>query len=460
MRNKVLKIICSFLIIFFIGAYKANAASATISVSSSASKIIVGNTITVTVRISSTSPLGSWNFDVVPSSNLKLTYSSFGGLYIADFVSSSSQKSATYTFKFQAIKSGTATVSIKNSLVYGYDEVAMSKVNGSTSISVITQAQLEASYSKNNNLSSLSIDGVALSPTFNKDTLEYTTELLPETTKINVTASKEDNKASIIGTGEIAVVDGNNRIEIKVTAENGGVKTYVINALVKEYNPIEVKIGDKTYTVVRKKSLLTSPNNYTETAVTINDEEVPAFTSEITGYTLVGLKDSDGKIGYYIYDGKDYTLYQELAFNRVLFYPMEADEKNIPKNYNKVTITYNDSKVPAYKIDSSSKFALLYGMDVESGEKGYYLFDSVDDTLQRYNTEEIDILNQSINIYLIIMIVTSSTTLIFLSLSIILLMKILKKGKNSRKTVKSPMDEYMEKTANIEEELKKGKKKK
>jgi hypothetical protein len=460
MKSKILKIICSFLIIFFISTYKANAASATISVTSSASKVVVGNTVTVTVKISSASPLGSWNFDVVPSSNLKLTYSSFGGLYIADFVSSSSQKSATYTFKFQTTKSGTATVSIKNSLVYGYDEAAMSKTNGSASISVITQAELESSYSKNNNLSSLSIDGANLSPAFNKDTLEYTVELPPETTKINITASKEDNKASINGTGEINVVDGNNRIEVKVTAENGGVKTYIINVLVKEYNPIEVKIGNKTYTVVRKKSLLTAPSNYSETTVTINDEEVAAFTSEITGYTLVGLKDSDGKIGYYIYDGKQYSLYQELTFNRVIFYPMEASKEDVPTNYNKVTITYNDSEITAYKIDNSSKFALLYGVDVESGEKGYYLFDSVDDTLQRYNTEEIDLLDKRINMYFIIIIITSSTTLILLSLSIVLLIKILKKNKNSKRVVKSSMDEYMEKTANIEEELRKAKKKK
>ncbi|MFA5407613.1 MAG: hypothetical protein WC343_02455, partial [Bacilli bacterium] len=145
MKTKIFKIACFLLMFFFVGVFKVNAASATISVSSSSTKVVVGNTITVTVKIYSSSPLGSWNFDVVPSSNLTLTYSSFGGLYIVDSVSSSTQKSATYTFKFKTKSSGTATVSIKNSLVYAYDESLMSKTNGSTSITVITQAELEAS---------------------------------------------------------------------------------------------------------------------------------------------------------------------------------------------------------------------------------------------------------------------------------------------------------------------------
>ena len=43
---------------------KVNAAGATISVNTSASQIIVGNNITVTVTISSSSPLGSWEYNL------------------------------------------------------------------------------------------------------------------------------------------------------------------------------------------------------------------------------------------------------------------------------------------------------------------------------------------------------------------------------------------------------------
>ncbi|MFA5407614.1 MAG: cadherin-like beta sandwich domain-containing protein, partial [Bacilli bacterium] len=292
----------------------------------------------------------------------------------------------------------------------------------------------------------LGIDGVTLSPAFNKDTLEYTAELAPETTKINVTAAIEDSKSSITGVGEIAVVDGSNRIEIKVTAENGSVKTYIINATVKEYNPIEVKINDKTYTVVRKKSLLTAPNNYTETTVTINNEEIPAFISDITKYTLVTLKDSDGNVNYYIYDStaNTYTLYQELSFNRVLLYPIKLDDKNIPSYYKATTITYNDTEVLAYKIKTSSRFALLYGMNIETGKASYYLYDTEEDTLQQYNIEEINILNNQSDLYFIIIMVLSALTFFFISGSIVLLIKKLKVKKDTKQSGLS-QDTYFKK---------------
>lgn len=56
---------------------KVSASSATISVSSNKSTVIVGDTVTITVKVSSSANLGSWNFDVVPSSNLTFVSSSF-----------------------------------------------------------------------------------------------------------------------------------------------------------------------------------------------------------------------------------------------------------------------------------------------------------------------------------------------------------------------------------------------
>ena len=76
-------------------------------------------------------------------------------------------------------------------------------------------------YSSNNYLKSLSIDGYSLSPEFNKDTTEYTVEVPNGTDKITIDASKEDSTASISGTGEKEVAEGTNKFEINVEAENG-----------------------------------------------------------------------------------------------------------------------------------------------------------------------------------------------------------------------------------------------
>ena len=157
--KKISLIIFSIFLSFLI-VNKVDASSATISVYSSKSTVIVGDTVTVTVKVSSSANLGSWNFDVVPSSNLTFVSSSFGGLYVAESASSLNTKSKTYTFKFKAKSSGTGSVSIKNARVLDMDtEKNMSVSAGKTSFKMMTQSELESTYSKNNNLSSLKIEG-------------------------------------------------------------------------------------------------------------------------------------------------------------------------------------------------------------------------------------------------------------------------------------------------------------
>ena len=146
--------------------------------------------------------------------------------------------------------------------------------------------------------------------------------------------------------------------------------------------------------------MLKELNGYKETTVKIKDNDIPALKSDITGYTLVALKDSKGNQDYYIKDKDTYTLYKEYTFGRVILYPMEWNKKDIPKNYKKMTITYNDDKIDAYKIKKSSKYALIYGMNVETGEKHIYQYDSREDTVQIYNDEEIKIIKKENAMYL------------------------------------------------------------
>ena len=43
-----------------------------------------------------------------------------------------------------------------------------------------------------------------------------------------------------------------------------------------------IEINGKKYTVVKRKNILTIPDNFSETTVVINNEEIPAFYNEIT----------------------------------------------------------------------------------------------------------------------------------------------------------------------------------
>ena len=322
---------------------------------------------------------------------------------------------ATYTFTAKNPGSATITFTPQNMATYSND----SKYTNPSSFAVTIYAPRPLS--TNNNLSSLGVDGASLTPEFNKDTLEYTVELEPGTEKINVTANIEDDYASLSGTGEKEVTEGDNNIEVVVTAENGSTKTYKINATVKEFNPVKVKVNNKEYTVVRNKKNLEPPANYEETTIKINEEEVPAYQSKITKYLLVSLKDSNGNQNWYVKEKDNYKLYKEYKFRNTVLYPLELEK--IPTGYSKTSIKYNDEKIVAYKLKNSSKYALIYAMNVETGKENIYMYDSKEDTVQIYNDEHVNKLMEENDLYLKILIGLSAGIVLCIGIIIFILIR-------------------------------------
>lgn len=374
---------------------RVSASSATISVSSNKSTVIVGDTVTITVKVSSSANLGSWNFDVVPSSNLTFVSSSFGGLFVADQSPTATTKTKTYTFTFRAKSSGTGTVQIVNARVIDFDsEENMSTSTGSTSFRIMTQSELEATYSKNNYLSNLEVEGYTLTPEFDKDTLEYSLDLEYGTESINIIATKEDSRSSIDGAGEVLLSQGMNAIKVVVTAENGSTRIYIINANVKELDPINVTLDGKNYSVVREEQFLPSINStYQPTTIQIGDKDVPAYYNSVTDFTLVGLKDEVGSIQLYIYKDGNYTLYNELNFNQLSVYLLDMDESLLLNGYDKKDVLIGGKTVTGYVRDGY-EFAIIYGLNIETGEKHLYKYDAKENTLQR--VENIDSSKESL----------------------------------------------------------------
>lgn len=398
---KKLKLGILAIITFF--SFSISVKAASLNIYASTTSVTTGSSVIITIKASDMA--GQFS---ITSSNANV----LSGGTSSTWIDNGSQ-----TFTFKTNGTGSATVTVKPIDVADYEG---NPYGTSKSVTITVTEKKAVVLSSDNNLTSLSIDGVTLSPEFNKDTLEYSVELEPDTTSININA-KAAVGASITGAGTREVTDGDNRLEVIVTAENGTTKTYVINAVVKEHNPIEVVVDDKKYTVVRKKALLSMPNNYEETTVKINEEEVPAFKGLVTNYILVGLKDTEGNINLFIYDetSKKYTLYKEYSFNKVILYPMELKDSDIPKGYSKSKITYNDEEVIAYKLNENSKYALIYGLNVETGKTNIYMYDSVEDTLQIYNTEEINKLTKENEKYLKLLIaITVVAGLLFISLFI------------------------------------------
>lgn len=82
--------------------------------------------------------------------------------------------------------------------------------------------------SSNKNLSSLEIDGIEMTPTFDKDTTQYTAHVDGDVDELKINAKAEDSKAKVAVEGNKGLKEGDNIIKVKVTAEDATTRTYFI----------------------------------------------------------------------------------------------------------------------------------------------------------------------------------------------------------------------------------------
>jgi len=390
---KRIKYLLFAFIVGIMGLVNVNAAS--ITVKSNSTNPTVGSSIKVTVSVGnvgqSSGKVGSWEYCVEYDKN-KLTLVTPTSACVADTVGHSS--SETFTFKVKA--SGTSTISLADVELYDFETEEKVAANFAP-ININAKAQEDISSdtkektgSDNAYLRALEVVDYKLTPEFNKKTYSYEVEVPNDVTEVGINAFKEDPNA-IISTNakdidHIQLTEGVNKVVITVRAEKGNKLEYVVNIKRSEEDPIVVNIDGKEYTVLRSLDEVEKPKYYTDSSLEIEEQTVESLSSDVTGYTLVALKDEDGNVVLFSYSEGSYERYVEVNNELTTLIPKETKKliegftqsKEIDINGNKVTVYYNDS---------NSDFVLLYAMNVGNGETAWYSYDIKEGTLQRYNGE-------------------------------------------------------------------------
>ena len=209
--------------------------------------------------------------------------------------------------------------------------------------------------------------------------------------------------------------------------------------------PIQVKIDNNTYNVVRKRKDLPKISEYfCEKEVDINGEKVEGYYNDTLKYTVVGLKDTNGKIEYYIYANNKYIRYLEYTFNGTTLQILDK----VVDGGKKTTFTYDGDKIDSYqevKLDiikntyaldnndiSGNQFYLFYAKNIETGKEELYQYDAKEKTVQRYNTLVLDLYKEQSDKYYICLL----GSILLLGLVIVLFSIILiGKGKKNKKKV-------------------------
>ena len=86
-------------------------------------------------------------------------------------------------------------------------------------------------------------------------------------------------------------------------------------------------------------------------------------------------------------------MYNELNFNQLSVYLLDMDESLLPNGYDKKDVLIGGKTVTGYVRDGY-EFAIIYGLNIETGEKHLYKYDAKENTLQR--VENIDSSKESL----------------------------------------------------------------
>ena len=421
--NKIKYLI--FLLLIFIFGFNNVYASGNYRISLSATSVSKGKSVSLYIK--GTNLVGGFT---VSSSNSSVATVSSSSAWVED---------STVVINISAINPGSTTITVKPTTISDDDgndlklgaktlNLVVTSNNGSTSDSGTSDNQKK---SNDANLKSLSIEGISISPEFKGDVLEYKAEAEAGTNKIKINAVANDSKANVSGIGEVSVSDGANKLEVIVAAEDGTTKTYIVNLVVKEFDPIEIKIGNKKYTVIRKKDDLPEVDLFEDKKIKIGKDEVDGYYNDKLKIYLVGLKDERGNIGVYIYEPEDnsYTEYKWITVGGVTLYLTKPN--TILYKYHKYEITIKNTKLDIYKIKRNDKVGLVYGVNVSTGNKGFYVYDKEEETLARYYDGEVNIykkLLKDYKNYLVLFAGVCSAVVI-----IIILVSIIRGKKNRRR---------------------------
>ena len=417
--------------------------------------VYVGETVTVSVMVSSESKIGGLDYKVYYDDSI-LEYVSGDSTFPQGVAEAYTQGPNTVSNKwvFKAKSSGSVTFSTSDVVGFSLDESSLSFSSASTTISVIKPSSggnggstggsngghSDYNYSDDNNLSSLIIEGFDID--FDSSITEYSVTVPNDTKKVKIGATANDGNASVSGIGDYDVKEGNNEIKVVVTAENGDTKTYKVNVVVKELSPIEVKVNDKTYSVVRKSDKLPKVNaTYKSSTILIKGESVPCYHSEITDIYLIGLMNDKGKVELFNYDSKNdkFSVYNEINVSGL--YISLIDNNDVPIGYTKGLVKIGDKEYSGYLKDGA--YSLLYGINLETGEKNFYSYDSSEGTLQKYAS--LKLVNNKYYSYIIIGLIGLCVfEFIMLIVSVISKNKQLKKYLHNKLDVKSEYEKSLD----------------
>ncbi len=409
--KKVLKFmtaVCCLVFAFCLMLQTDADAAGTVTVTPDKTSVGIGETVNVTVQTSvpedpATIPEVSvtYNSDVLTFAGCNVEFGGGGGL--VTFVG----QSATITFT--ATQAG--AVSVGAEAIIDDDGANPATANAMITVGASAGGEL----SSNATLYVLEMNPGQLVPAFSSDVTEYQIVIGNDVTDITVSGAVSDPGAQITAaSGFKNLKEGTNQAVITVTAADGSMLTYHFTIVRGEAEATEdaeseaaeeeteeestqigeglnVTLDGNAYTVQSVIPEEVLPDGCTKTTSTFNGKPVEAVLFEKGGLTLLyALPAGSDEGNFFVYNetsGNLQLFVQIYNIENRYIVPIEAQD-NPPAQFKESKMPWGEMTLPAFSledtsIDKAKDFYLLYAVSNE-GERGFYLYDTVEGTYQRF----------------------------------------------------------------------------
>ena len=150
---------------------------------------------------------------------------------------------------------------------------------------------------------------------------------------------------------------------------------------------VKVEIDGKSYTINENFSEAAIPKGFTEAELELDGKATKVMYQETSGQYLYYLEDSEGKSDYFLYSTDDGSFSQteviDVNSDLSIYLMDHEDKEGLPSEYHETTTDIGGKVFTAWNNVSDKDYYLIYALSSD-GKEGYYQYDSLEKTYQRY----------------------------------------------------------------------------
>lgn len=199
------------------------------------------------------------------------------------------------------------------------------------------------------------------------------------TTKVEITGAT----VSDVNGNTLSLSQGNSTVKIA----EGDPSKIEDTEPVSEAEDIQVDVNGVLYTLTDEFADADIPNGYARTQRTLDGEERQMVENESGNVCLGYLKDEEGTGDFFLYNEENATFspYAEISISDItsIIVLNDTSAVSLPDKYSEAKLSLNDKEFPVWQDTEKEGIYVIYAMN-SAGETGYYQYDSVEGTYQRF----------------------------------------------------------------------------